>query len=147
MSRQDEDIDFIRRYFLDPPNRPDSTNNYDNVFLMSVIQASGDQGEISLVEELDRSEGLEAVEYLLENDCTQDVDELFKFGISTVPEKAIDIYKKIAENDQKLAYDLLTESAVPDEDLRTKMKAIYYKNNGHKDVFEQFKDDLDGYEY
>ncbi len=61
--------------------------------------------------------------------------------------KAIDVYKEIAENDQKLAYDLLTESAVPDEDLRTKMKAIYFENNGHKDVFESFKDDLDGYDY
>ena len=147
IDRQYNDIDFIRKYFLDPPNRADSTSNYDNVFLTSIIQASGDQGHISLVEELNRSKGLEAVEYLLENDCRQDVDELFQHGIFTAPEKAIDVYKKIAENDQKLAYDLLTESAVPDEDLRTKMKAIYFENNGHKDVFENFKDDLDGYDY
>jgi hypothetical protein len=147
MNSSDDDIDFIRRYFLDPPIRADSTNNYDNVFLTSIIQASGDQGHISLVEELNRSEGLEAVEYLLENDCRQEVDELFQHRIFTAPEKAIDVYKEIAENDQKLAYDLLTESAVPDEDLRTKMKAIYFENNRHKDVFEQFKDDLDGYEY
>jgi hypothetical protein len=147
MDRQYNDIDFIRKYFLDPPNRDDSTNNYDNVFLTSIIQASGDQGHIGLVEELNRSEGLEAVEHLLENDCRQDVDELFQHGIFTAPEKAIDVYKKIAENDQKLAYDLLTESAVPDKYLRTKMKAIYFENNGHKDVFENFKDDLDGYDY
>jgi|APHM01.1.fsa_nt_gi hypothetical protein len=142
---EDPEITQNCHYLLEVPRR-DGKDNYEDVFMTSIVQFKEEESSMNMIEDLDKSESFEAVEYLLENGRRDEVERLFQHGIQTRPEKAIDVYERIAEKDQKLAYDQLDEDVVPNEDLKTKMNAIYFVKNDHTDRFEDFGGYLEGYD-
>jgi len=116
----------------------------EEVFMTSVIQFQNTESEDDeyavKVEYLDKDEGLEAIEYLLEQEEVGKVEEMITHAVNRRDtERALKAYEVVAENTPILADKIVKD--VDDRDLKASMEAKIIENS--TETFENFRDDLD----
>lgn len=127
----DDKIDITREYQLGSLRYSDLESNDEEVFMTAIVRFEEDGAEIDMMEKFNRSEGIEAIEHLLETECQDELRTLFKEGVDGHPEYALDAYEKIAESDQRLAHDLLnfyTQSRLDNDEVGEKMRNMFFSN-------------------